>query len=281
MKSKFVELDGVRFNYGEGRPNGRRLVFLPGFPRYWSEYRPLLDMLEPHYHLFALSMRGQGLSQRSPPYTIASYITDTIAFLRGVVGGGALGIGHSAGAWFGLAAANDFPDLFSAFVSIDQPLNPEDHVIAHGTDVSAVGQLLAALRAARDVDELKKRLSCLLTSNGRSWAEEMDDREILERAHQLSKIDPETFAPWANGLENWIMVAELQRWPGQYRAPLLFLDGDPDAGSMLTASAVHYNLSRYPWAQRVELKGHDHIMGLRSDPERSVAEIRSFFGSLV
>jgi len=280
MDSKFVEFDGVRLNYGEGRPNGRRLVFLPGFPRYWSEYRPLLDMLEPHYHLFALSMRGQGLSQRAPPYTIASYIADTVAFLRGVVGSGALGVGHSAGAWFGLAAANDFPDLFSAFVAIDQPFNPEDHIIAHGKDTSSVRQLLQALRGAGDANDLQKRLAALPTPAGRTWADEMDAEKLRQRARHLSQIDPETFAPWADGLENWIMVPELQRWPGRYQAPLLFLDGDPDAGSMLSADAVQYNRACYPWAQRVELKDHDHIMGLRSAPQPSVAQIRLFFDGL-
>jgi pimeloyl-ACP methyl ester carboxylesterase len=280
MESKFIELGGFFFNYGEGRPNGRRLVFLPGFPRYWSEYCPMLEILEPHFHLFALSLRGQGLSQRSPPYTIASYIADTVNFLHEVVGTGALGVGHSAGAWFGLAAANDFPDLFSAFVAIDQPLNPEDHVIAHGKDTSSVKYLLHALRAAGDVEDLQKRLSALPTSGGHTWADEMDAEELRARTRQLEQIDPETFAPWANGLEEWIVVPELQRWPGTYRAPLLFLDGDPDAGSMLTAAAVQYNLARYPWAQRVELANHDHVMGLRSAPEPSVGEILTFFNSL-
>lgn len=280
MRSEFVDANGVRLNFGEGAANGPRLVFLPGFPRCWTEYQPLLQALEPHYHVFALSMRGQGQSQWSPPYTIASYIEDTVAFLHEVVGDAAYGVAHSAGAWFGLAAANDFPDLFSAFVSIDQPLDPDDHIIAHGTDSSSVERLLNAMRAAVDVDDLQVRLSRLPTSDGRTWADEMSIEELHERAAHLRGIDPETFAPWAHGLESWIAVPELQRWPGQYRAPLLFLDGDADGGSMLTAKAVSYNLMRYPWAKRVELNKHNHVMGLRDAPDRAVAEIRRFLGSL-
>lgn len=277
MESKFVEINGVRLNYGEGARNGPRLVFLPGFPRYWSEYRPVLDALEPQYHLFALSMRGQGRSERSPPYTISSYIDDTAVFLREVVGRSALGIGHSAGAWFGLAAANDDPDLFSAFISIDQPLDPADHVIAHGTDTSSVRRMLDAMRNAAGVEDLKAGLAALPAAGGGTWADEMSVRELDERAAHLAEVDPETFAPWAKGIEEWLLVPELQRWPGRYRGPLLFLDGDPVAGSMLTEQAVRYNRARYPWAERVELTGHDHIMGLRDAPGRAVSEIRRFF----
>ncbi|RYH07878.1 alpha/beta fold hydrolase [Tropicimonas sp. IMCC6043] len=276
MKSKFVDLNGVRLNYGEGAANGPKLVFLPGFPRYWTEYQPLLEQLTPDYHVFALSLRGQGQSQWSPPYTISNYIEDTVAFLREVVGPSSFGVAHSAGAWFGLAAANDFPDLFSAFVSIDQPLDPDDHVIAHGTDTSSVKAMLMAMRAAKDVDDLAFRLRGVPTSDGRSWADEMSEEDIQGRAVHLSGVDPETFAPWAEGLESWIRVPELRRWPGQYRAPLMFLDGDPERGSMLTSKAVEYNMACYPWAKRVELQNHDHIMGLRDVPGPAVAEIRHF-----
>jgi pimeloyl-ACP methyl ester carboxylesterase len=280
MRSEFVDLNGVRLNYGEGAANGPRLVFLPGFPRYWTEYQPLLEALEPHYHVFALSMRGQGRSQWSPPYTISAYIQDTVAFLREVVGPSSNGVAHSAGAWFGLAAANDFPDLFRAFISIDQPLDPDDHIIAHGTDTSAVKGMLAAMRAATDIDDLALKLSALPTADGRTWAEEMSVKDIRGRAVHLREVDPETFALWAEGLESWIGVPELRRWPGQYRAPLMFLDGDPERGSMLTSKAVNYNTARYPWAIRIALQNHDHVMGLRDAPEPAVAEIRRFIDKL-
>ena len=45
---------------------------------------------------------------------------------------------------------------------------------------------------------------------------------------------------------------------------------------MLTSKAVSYNMARYPWAKRVELQDHDHLMGLRDAPEPAVAEIRQF-----
>lgn len=280
MKSEFVDVNGVRLNYGEGAANGPKLVFIPGFPRNWTEYGPLLEALKPYFHVFAPTMRGQGLSQWSAPYLISSYIDDTAAFLHHIVGDSALGVGHSAGAWFGLASANDSPELFTAFISLDQPLDPNDHVAFHGKDSSPTRRMLDAMRAATSVEDLQQKLSKLPSSGGRSWSDEMSDEELRDKAVHLRSIDPETFAPWADGLEDWIVIPELQRWPGKYHNPLLFLDGEMNGGSMLTPKAVEYNLSHYPWAERIEMKNLDHVMGLRDTPGPASAEIRRFFDGL-
>ncbi|MEV8468977.1 hypothetical protein AB0T83_19735 [Fluviibacterium sp. DFM31] len=49
---------------------------------------------------------------------------------------------------------------------------------------------------------------------------------------------------------------------------------------MLTRKAVSYNMARYPWAKRVELQHHDHVMGLRDAPVPAVAEIRRFLDGI-
>ena len=38
MESKFIDVNSVRLNYGEGQPNGPTLVFLHGFPGAWTEH---------------------------------------------------------------------------------------------------------------------------------------------------------------------------------------------------------------------------------------------------
>jgi hypothetical protein len=86
---------------------------------------------------------------------------------------------------------------------------------------------------------------------------------------------------WVNDdLAVWIGIPELKAWPGAYRNPVLFLDGDPDAGSLVSAEAAAYNLGHYPWARRVEMKRLDHSLGLWDDPGLVVDEIRRFFDGL-
>jgi pimeloyl-ACP methyl ester carboxylesterase len=192
-----------------------------------------------------------------------------------------LGVGHSAGSWFGLAAAASDPSLFSAFVSLDQPLNPEVHLVFHAGRIGTVKAMAAAMRAAADVDDLSRRLARIPTSAGVTWGDLFSEAELAEEAAGLKPHDPAIFDAWVHEeLDALIDIPELKAWPGGYRNPVLFLDGDPEAGSLVSAEGAAYNLERYPWAQRVEMNGRDHSLGLGVDPGPVVDEIRRFFDNL-
>lgn len=54
------------------------------------------------------------------------------------------------------------------------------------------------------------------------------DEESAEEAASLAANDPAIFDAWANDdPAAWIDKPELKAWPGAYRDPVLFLDGDP------------------------------------------------------
>jgi len=281
MESKFIEINGVRLNYGEGPPNGPALVFLHGFPGAWTEHFPVYELLEGHYHLFAPTCRGMGQSQWASPYSISQCIEDVGSFIRAVMEPPVLGIGHSAGSWFGLAAAASHPGLFSAFVSLDQPLNPEVHLAYNTGRIGTIKAMAAALRAASDVVDLGRRLARIPASAGGTWGDFLSEAELAQEAALLKPHDPAIFDAWVHdSLEAFIDIPELKSWPGGYRNPVLFLDADPDAGSLVTAQAAAYNLKRYPWAQRVEMEGRDHSLGLDGEPGPVVDQIRRFFDNL-
>ena len=278
VESKFVDLGGVKISYGEGAPNGPVLVFLHGFPGSWSEHGPVYELLEPRYHVFAPTLRGMGMSEKSGPYSIPVWIEEVGRFIRDVTGSGILGVGHSAGSWFGLAAACSDAGLFSAFVSLDHPLDPLGHVEYHQNRQATVMAMARAMRAAADVDDLRKLLADVPLSTGDTLGESIREDDLTSTAADLYLHDPEIFAAWVDdSLESFIVIPELQRWPGGYRSPLFFVDGDPSAGSMVKAAGVKYNMERYPWAERVEMGGLDHGLGLWEEPGPVVAEIRKFF----
>jgi pimeloyl-ACP methyl ester carboxylesterase len=281
MESKFIDINGVRLNYGEGRPNGPALVFLHGFPGAWTEYGPVYELLERNYHLFAPTYRGMGQSQWANSYSIPQWIDDIGSIIHAVVETPVLGIGHSAGSWFGLAAAVSDPGLFSAFVSLDQPLNPDVHIAYHTNRIATVRAMAAAMRDATDVGDLSRRLAQVPAPTGGTFGDLYNEEELAEEAASLVVNDPAIFDAWVNDdLAAWIGIPELKAWPGAYRNPVLFLDGDPDAGSLVSAEAAAYNQERYPWAKRVEMKGLDHSLGLWDDPGPVVDEIRRFYDSL-
>ncbi len=281
MESKFIDVNGVRLNYGEGGPNGPALVFLHGFPGAWTEYGPVYELLEPHYHLFAPTHRGMGQSQWANSYSIPQWIDDISSFIHAVVETPVLGVGHSAGSWFGLAAATRDPGLFSAFVSLDQPLNPDGIITYQTNKIATVRAMAAAMREATDAGDLSRRLAQVPASTDGTFGDLYNEEELAEEAASLVATDPAVFDAWVNDdLTAWIGIPELKAWPGAFRNPVLFLDGDPDAGSLVSAEAAAYNREHYPWARRVEMKGIDHSLGLWNDPGLVVDEIRRFFDGL-
>jgi pimeloyl-ACP methyl ester carboxylesterase len=281
LESKFIDINGVSLNYGEGQLNGPTLVFLHGFPGAWTEHGPVYELLEPYYHVIAPTHRGLGQSQWSDSYSIPQWIDDVGDFIHAVVETPVLGVGHSAGSWFGLAAANTDPGLFSAFVSLDQPLNPEVHIAYHTPRIPTVRAAAMAMREATDVDDLARRLAQVPISSGGTYGDLYSEAELAEYASELSTSDPAIFNAWVNNdLASLIDVPEVKAWPGAYRNPLLFLDGDPGAGSLVSVESAAYNMERYPWARRIEMPGLDHGLGLWDDPGPVVKEIRSFFHGL-
>lgn len=281
MESKFVDINGIRLNYGEGPPNGPLLVFLNGFPGAWTEHGAVYKLLEPYYRVIAPTHRGLGQSEWSDSYWVRQWIDDVSAFIHATTETPVLGVGHSAGSWFGLAAANSDPGLFSAFVSLDRPLNPDVHITYHTPRIPTVKATAAAMRRAVDVDDLARRLADVRVSTGGTYGDLYSEEDLADYAAELSTSDPAIFNAWVNDdLASLIDVPEVKAWPGAYRNPLLFLDGDPKAGSLLSAEGTAYNMARYPWARRLEMPGMDHGLGLWDDPGPVVQEIHNFFGSL-
>jgi len=281
VESKFATVNGVRLNYGEGPANGPTVVYLPGFPDTWQEALPILAMLESDHHVFAPTHRGLGESEHAAPYRIADWVADAAAFIREVAGAPVLGIGHSAGSWFGLSAAGKEPDLFRAFISLDQPLDPAVHVANHQRNVPVYGGIAAAMRAGTDREDLARRLGAVPSTLGGTWSDHEAEAELLEDADFFGAADPAIFDAWErDDLAGWLLVPELQRWPGAYTGPLLFCDGDPGAGSLVTPAAQAYNRERYPWAERVQIPGANHMLGMADHPDMVATEARRFFSRL-
>jgi pimeloyl-ACP methyl ester carboxylesterase len=277
LVAKFATVNGVRVSYGEGEPNGPDLVFLTGFPDSWEDYQAFLEDLERDFHVFSPSMRGMGRSTHAPPYRISDWVSDVAAFLREVAGGPVLGVGHSAGAWFGLSAAGRDPGLFRAFVGLDQPLNPEVHIEFHKTTRPTYAGFAAAMQSATGTDDLARRLALVPSSRGGLLGDRATEAELLELAASLSTLDPHIFDAWVNDdLRGWLSVPELTDWPGRFSGPVLFVYGDLEAGSLVDQDARRYNQERYLWAETTEIPGADHQLGLYDSPSRVGDEIRAY-----
>lgn len=112
-----------------GDPSKPALLLLPGQTESWWGYEAVLPLLAPHFQCFAVDLRGQGRSSRTPGrYTIDLIGGDLVRFLDDVVGRPAIVAGLSSGgvvtAWLSayakpgqvVAAYYEDPPLFSSHV---------------------------------------------------------------------------------------------------------------------------------------------------------------------
>jgi pimeloyl-ACP methyl ester carboxylesterase len=110
----------------EGPPAGPPLVQLHGAGHDWKAGEPLLEALSDHWHVYAPDCRGHGASSWTPDeYSVQTYATDTMAFLRTVVGAKAVMCGHSLGGMVALLVAASWPELVRALILVDAPFTLE------------------------------------------------------------------------------------------------------------------------------------------------------------
>ena len=100
------EYDEQRFHTGEvdinyvttGDASRPALLLIPGQTESWWGYEKALGLLGEHFRAFAVDLRGQGRSSRTPGrYTLDLIGDDLVRFIDGVIGGPTIVAGLSSG----------------------------------------------------------------------------------------------------------------------------------------------------------------------------------------
>jgi pimeloyl-ACP methyl ester carboxylesterase len=130
VAERLVDLGEVRMNYATlGDPSSPALLLVPGQTESWWGYEAVMPLLAERLQVFAVDLRGQGRSTRTPGrYTLDTMGNDLVRFLDVVVGRPAIVSGLSSGgvltAWLSayarpgqvVAAHYEDPPLFSSEV---------------------------------------------------------------------------------------------------------------------------------------------------------------------
>lgn len=125
-----VGLGEVEMNYAKvGSPESPALLLIPGQTESWWGYEAAMPQLAEHFEVFAIDLRGQGRSTRTPGrYTLDNLGNDLVRFIDAVIGRPTLVSGLSSGgvlaAWLSayakpgqiVAACYEDPPLFSSEV---------------------------------------------------------------------------------------------------------------------------------------------------------------------
>lgn len=110
--------NGIRLQYAEqGDPGGVPVVMLHGITDSWRSFESVMAQLPPSLHVFALSQRGHGASDRPGRYRTRDFAGDAAAFIEALGLGPALVVGHSMGSANAMRLAVDRPDLLCGLIA--------------------------------------------------------------------------------------------------------------------------------------------------------------------
>jgi pimeloyl-ACP methyl ester carboxylesterase len=111
-------------------PGKPPLVLLHGIGSRAVSWWPVIDGLAPHFHLYALDLRGHGASAKPETgYLLADYAADLAAAIDGLGLARPLLLGHSLGALVALTWAGTDPERAAALVLEDPSLRTEPSVL--------------------------------------------------------------------------------------------------------------------------------------------------------
>ncbi len=130
IDERLVDLGEVSLNYATlGDPDRPALLLVPGQTESWWGYEAAIPLLADRFQVFAVDLRGQGRSTRTPGrYTLDTIGNDLVRFIDRVIGRPTLVSGLSSGgvlsAWLSayaepgqiVAAVYEDPPLYSSEV---------------------------------------------------------------------------------------------------------------------------------------------------------------------
>ncbi|MFP3270019.1 MAG: alpha/beta hydrolase [Paraburkholderia sp.] len=270
-----IDLGEVTLNYAvAGQSSAPALLLIPGQAASWWDYESVMARLQSDFQVFAVDLRGQGRSSRTPRrYTLDTWGNDLVRLIQHAIGRPTLVAGHSSGgvlaAW--LAAYAPRNSVKAVYLE-DAPLFSSELVPACGPGVrqTAVGLMfelfcnhLGDQWAIGDWKGMLARAPSVLPSWMHAWIPTSD-----EPPQNLKEYDPEWARAFYSGTASANCSNELML--RKVRTPVLFSHHfrtiDSETGILQGAiSDVQVNYARNL------VEGAGQPFNYRSLPERGHA----------
>jgi pimeloyl-ACP methyl ester carboxylesterase len=251
----------VVLNYAEGPSAGPPFVMLHGGAGRWQLYFEMLAELAKHCHVYAPDLRGHGKSGWVPwGYTIRAYVEDIKAFLQDVSGPAVL-MGHSLGGIITVATAKAYPELVSALIVVDAPLDAATwgQVMQDQHGKNAAWRALAG--GTYPVEDIEKLLGDV--PEGNSTIREIfgeDSPIIHDLAERLYLHDPDMLGMLIEDYSNVAAGYDMETVLPGIRCPVLLIQADPAAGGALTDEEVQRALPLLANPTHKRFSGMDHLL---------------------
>lgn len=272
LKESSFNTGTTEINFAEGPHPGPPLVLLHGLPGHWQEFLPIMPTLSLLWHTYALDFRGQGKSGRVPGQYLSKYYgVDVEQFLRQQLNEPAILFGLSAGGAVALAVAATCPELVRAIVVGDPPIDM-DELVAWMTSegfkywFSALRELagldLSIMALSRRIADIPVQVPGQDTRIRYGDSPGVDAIQIQQLAITLSHMDPGVLEYHAEGrAREFLEGFDLDQILARITCPVLFLQGNPSLGGMMTNEVVKHVQSILPNAMHVLIETAGHGLG--------------------
>lgn len=234
------------------------LLLLHGVTRCAQDFKPIFDLLAPHWRVVALDQRGHGASKRTASYLVTDYVADAVRFVRKEVASPVFIHGHSLGAMVAAAVAAELPELVRGVVLEDPPFHTMGaHIHSSVWQAQFTGMREVARRGG-SVEQLTDALADvrLPFSGGitKRLGELRDRASLIWSAECLAQLDPEVLTPVIEG--RWLDGYDPAAIAARIRCPVLLLQADVKVGGALndadaqlfTRAVAHCRHETFPGA---------------------------------
>ena len=117
---KRVKGDGIKINLAVWEGAGQPILFIHGITANCRCWDTLAKALAPEYHVMAMDLRGRGQSDRpSQGYALEYHLQDINCLLDDLDLNRTVIMGHSLGAFIGLAFAAEYPGRVERLILVD------------------------------------------------------------------------------------------------------------------------------------------------------------------
>ncbi len=265
IEHNFSELSYVRLHYAEAAGSGPALLFVHGSTGSHSSFLPFMRQLERHAHVYALDLRGHGLSGRAPgAYQLPDYGRDVAAFIESAIGGSVFVAGHSLGGLVAVWLAAHAPDRVRGIFLEDPPLymtrQPRFGETGFYHYFMYLNDFLPRHHAQNGTleDMIESVRHMPINDAGQTLLDLVGPEAVAERALQLHQLDPATLDPLIAGI--LLGPDEPNDLLAQVRCPVRLLAGQLEVGGALDAQDVERAVGQLAHCEHTVFPGVGHMI---------------------
>lgn len=279
--SEFADVNDTRIHYLHWASDGPPILIVHGNTHCGGVYEPLGEKLQPDFEVFAMDLRGHGLSDRPDDYSWTALMGDVVGLIDTLDLHDLLLVAHSRGGGASLLAASARPDRVRGVLGYE-PNVPLQLWHEETPDERMKG---LAERARRRRDTFPSREAMYDHFQGRGAFKDWQDEYLRAYIQHGSVVLPDGTVTLASPTdveaEMYMQIFTLTEWQKvrDCPVPVLSIYGD-ESGRVIPGQDPAAAARQLFTNVEVRIQEHSTHSGPMEHPDLFEATIREFAGRL-